>query len=174
MKLKPIDPQMNRSKVLSGEIDLFYEKSGTKISKANKTADIWQQSSLDNNKLFDPNSSDELNLAPAYAIGQSVILMDKLWVTISKAKLIRLEDVTEEDAIRSGVERTDLGWKHYCPEKMFPTKVLKMQEPGHPYMTDARASYFTKWVNKYGHLDVVLNPWIWKYEFTVDLEKTFP
>ena len=40
-------------------------------------------------------------------------------------------------------------------------------------MKDAKGSFFTQWVDKYGILDVALNPWMWRYEFRLNINKSF-
>lgn len=162
----------NIDKIISGDVDLFFEKSGNNIGIVNQDPKVWTLFPDLKNALQWENSI--LIIYPKYFEGNTYQFSDKIWIDIVEATLIRLEDISEQDAIRAGVIKTESGYKHYCPKKLFPKKVLDMQEPGHPYMADARASYFTKWIDKYGILDVSFNPWIWKFKFKVNIPLTFP
>lgn len=172
-KSKFIDPNPDYvEKIISGDFDLFFEKSGNNIEIVNQDPRAWSLSSDLKNAL--QSGSSTLIISPKYFEGNTYQFSEKIWIDIVEATLIRLEDISEQDAIRAGVIKTEAGYKHYCPKKLFPKKVLDMQEPGHPYMADARASYFTKWIDKYGVLDVSFNPWIWKFKFKVNIQLTFP
>ncbi len=172
---KPIYPQADlNAKVISGDVDLFFEKSGKALAMINSDPNIWWLAPQTTNVL--QCSGTEMHIAqvtemqPRFIIGETYMWSDNLYIDIVDAKLIRLANVTEQDAISSGVEKINgNGYKHYCPQKLFPPAVLKKQLPGHPYMQNAQASFFTRWVDKYGVLDVALNPWIWRYEFKFNI-----
>lgn len=162
----------NLKKIISGSVDLFFEKSGQNIKSVNEQPNEWEVFTELKNSLINKNQNDKvLMLSPNYHIGKEYQFCANVWVYIVDAKLIRLEDVTEEDAIKSGIIKTDKGYKHYCPKKLFPKKILDKQEAGFPYMENARSSFFTKWIYKYGILDVSFNPWIWRYQFKVKTSK---
>ena len=165
----------NVDKIISGDVDMFFEKSGTKINIPNQEPNAWSIfPDVKNALISKKNNNAIVVLSPSNHVGKTYQLSDKIWIDIIEANLIRLEDITEDDAIRAGVIRTEKGYKHYCPSKLFPKKLLDTQEPGFPYMADARASYFTKWIDRYGILDVSFNPWIWKFKFKVNISQTFP
>lgn len=171
-----IDPNPDDLKgIIAGHVDIFFEKSGKKLEFVNVSPKQWQLLPDSENTLCKTeDASVRINILPKYKPGETYQLTEKVWIDIIEARLIRLEDVTEEDAIQAGVIKTEKGYKHYCPEKLFPKKVLNLQEPGFPYMENARSSYFTKWIKKYGVLDVSFNPWIWRYKFKVNITITFP
>lgn len=153
--------------IQSGEIDIFFDKSGRTLNIRNsESPNLWQLSPTEKNTLeLIEDTHFRVTPKPKYKIGETYQYSGKILIQILDATLIRLEGITNDDALRCGVQHTEKGFKHYCPEKFFPKSILKTQEPGFPYMQDARASYFTKWVKHYGILDVSNNPWIWKYKF---------
>ena len=175
-KIKYIEPRPeNLTAILEGNVDLFFDKSGSNIGFVNVNPNNWLLFADAKNALVNAeNNENVVVLSPQYKLGGIYQYSDKIWIDVLEATLIRLEDITEADALRTGVTRTEKGFKHYCPKKLFPKSVLSKQEPGFPYMADARASYFTKWVDRYGVLDVSYNPWIWRYQFKVNINHSFP
>lgn len=177
---KPIYPQADlNAKVISGDVDLFFEKSGKALAMINSDPNNWELDTNTTNVLSGIANEGETTpvaiMQPRFIIGETYMWSDNLYIDIVDAKLIRLANVTEQDAISSGVEKINgNGYKHYCPQKLFPPAVLKKQLPGHPYMQNAQASFFTRWVDKYGVLDVALNPWIWRYEFKFNINHLLP
>lgn len=164
----------NLTAIIEGNIDLFFDKSGANIGFVNTNPNNWTLFPDVKNALV--NAEDNENvvvLSPKYKVGGIYQYSDKIWIDILDATLCRLEDITEDDALRTGLTKTEKGFKHYCPKKLFPKKLLNKQEPGFPYMENARSSYFTKWVDRYGVLDVSFNPWIWKYKFKININHSF-
>ena len=152
---------------------LEFDKYGAKLRDVNRNPENWT--------LIDPMQSKKGTLSfmlqnidnlevfaiikPRLAVGERIRDEQGNYFELVDIQLIKLEDITEEDAKHAGVEEIEgLGWKHYCPKKLFPPEVLKDQEPGFPYMDNARASFHTLWVKKYGLIDATSNPWIFRYE----------
>lgn len=166
-------PDLN-PQVISGAVDLFFEKSGRYLKALNDDPNAWQLDPTTTNVLTRSDTDMICVMRPPYEEGKTYQWSwGPMYIDILDARLIRLDQVTEEDAQRTGLEKTENGYRHYCPKKLFPAEVLKTQQPGHPYMTDARGSFFTKWIDKYGVLDVPLNPWIWRYEIRFNINKSF-
>jgi len=173
--MKPIYPQPDLNPgIISGAVDLFFEKSGKNLKLINENPNAWS---------LDPNTSNVLTklesnvvgiLKPTYEEGKTYQWSwGPVYVDIVDARLIRLDQLTEEDAQRTGLEKTEKGYRHYCPKKLYPAEVLKNLKSGFPYMADARGSFFTRWIDKYDVLDVPLNPWIWRYELKFNINKSF-
>lgn len=159
--------------LFSGDVDIFFEKSGKGIREVNYNPNLFEKDQDAPFSLRHVENGRKVEVLPTYEPGSTYLFSQSgIWVDIQSCTLMRLSEIANEYAVRTGVIQTEKGYKHYCPQKMFPAKLLKQQEPGFPFMTDARASYFTKWVDKYGHLDVSRDPWIWMYEFRVNLEKS--
>jgi len=177
---KPIYPQPDLNpKVISGDVDVFFDKKGKGMLMVNSDPSIWELSLETTNVLqchgIETMAAAIAILKPAYKVGETYKWSyGPMYIDILDAKLIRLENVTEEDAQRTVLEKTENGYRHYCPKKLFPAEVLKKQQSGHPFMKDARGSFFTQWVDKYGVLDVPINPWIWRYEFRFNINKSLP
>ncbi len=164
---KPIYPQPDLNpKVISGEVTVFFDKRGLHMRLLNSDPNNFVLDEDNANILHRTDINLQVEVKPAYNIGEIYKWsLGPIYVEIVSAKLLRLENVTEENALRSGIKKTDEGYKHYCPRKLFPNSIIKGQKPGYPYMDNARSSFFTQWIDKYGILEVPMNPWIWIYEF---------
>lgn len=105
-------------------------------------------------------------ICPFY-IGQKVAILDgNDDAMISTIEVMKLEDVTDEMAIRCGVEQLVNGhWKHYSPELFFPKKIIKDQADGFPAFQTAHGSFFSLWAKQYGVMEIYRNPWVWKLTF---------
>lgn len=159
--------------VVDGSIDLFYDKSD--LNQINVNPNNWNLYPDIKNALVNIEDNKNMIIAsPKFKVGNTYQYSEKIWIEIIDARLLRLEEMNESDALRTGITKTEKGYKHYCPKKLFPAKILSKQEPGFPYMQDARTSFFTKWIDKHGLLDVSINPWIWRYEFKININRTFP
>lgn len=164
----------NMSAIIEGNVDLFFEKSGTNMAFVNTNPNNWSLfPDLKTALVNAENNENVVTLSPKYKVGGIYQYSNEIWIDVLDVKLIRLEDITEADALRTGLTKTEKGFKHYCPRKLFPKSVLSKQDPGFPYMADARSSYFTKWVDRYGVLDVSFNPWIWRYKFKLNINHSF-
>lgn len=153
---------------------LEFEKYGGVMRKINELPQLWTATdripTKEGKLAFGLQNIDNLEeievLLPRLKVGDMVRIETGLYNEVMDVQLVRLSDITNEEAERAGVEQiADGQWRHYCPEKMFPKDVLKQQEEGFPYMADARASYYTKWVKRYNVLDVASNPWVWRIEY---------
>lgn len=176
-EMKPIKflPEIS-TLVETGEIMLFFDKSGKGMREINDDPNAWNLDMNTTNVLqrvaTEQDPAKVAIMQPPYKVGEIYPWHPgDMEIKIINSQLIRLDNITEEDAQRTGLAKTKLGYKHYCPETMFPPSVLKKQEEGFPYMKDARGSLFTLWVKKYGVLEIPLNPWIWRYEFKFCIAK---
>jgi hypothetical protein len=78
---------------------------------------------------------------------------------IKSVKVERLLDISEEDAIAEGVEKTKTGYKNYYPEKY--------KNPLQAFLSNISSavfSYFTLWDKLNGIDSHKQNPWVWVYE----------
>lgn len=149
--------------VFSGKIDLIFNKEG--LNNFNKFPDFYEK--VANEEFIVQNITDEM-LGAEYPINpfenETISIYAKAGITIEKIELKRLSEVTDEEAIRAGVEEIPgKGFKHYCPQRFFPKEVLRKQEHGYPYMESAKTSFATLWAKKYGIMDAFYNPWVWQY-----------
>lgn len=83
----------------------------------------------------------------------------RITLEITGVRVERLHDISEDDAISEGVERTVTGdgWRRYCD--------ADMEMAGVPPVATARQSYFTLWNQIHGHGTWTENPWVWVVEF---------
>lgn len=150
--------------IFSGKIDLIFNKEG--LNNFNKLPDFYEKvESIEfmlQTFIKDDSEVEEFILSPFD--NETVELYAKAGITIEKIELKRLSEVTDEEAIRAGVEEIPgKGFKHYCPQRFFPKSVLRKQEHGYPYMESAKTSFATLWAKKYGIMDAFYNPWVWQY-----------
>lgn len=83
----------------------------------------------------------------------------RITLEITGVRVERLHEISEDDAISEGVERTVTGdgWRRYCDSDM--------ELAGVPPVASARQSYFTLWNQIHGHGTWTENPWVWVVEF---------
>lgn len=83
----------------------------------------------------------------------------RITLELLEVRAERLHSITEEDAIREGVERLGDGWRCYgnCPE----------HATGHNRRTSATASFMSLWdsINKKRGYGWDENPYVWVLEF---------
>lgn len=83
----------------------------------------------------------------------------RITLEITGVRVEQLHQISEDDAISEGVERTVTGdgWRRYCD--------ADMELAGVPPVASARQSYFTLWNQIHGHGTWTENPWVWVVEF---------
>lgn len=109
------------------------------------------------NKIF--YKADKENIAnkgwrPSIFMPRSA---SRITLEITGIKVERLQDISEEDAKREGVEKTEFGYKNY--DKSYP--VAEFMGGGSP----ARRSFMTLWESINGTGSWNANPWVWVIEF---------
>jgi len=144
--------------------DLIFNKVG--LTQVNKFPDAWELNQSGTRLINKKDANQQIILASIqnHKVGETANWGDKCDVLISEVKLIRLADITDELAVRTGIEQQSPGvWKHYSPEKFFPKKVLKTQDPGFPNFNTATGSFHSLWCKEYEILEIYANPWIWQF-----------
>jgi len=81
----------------------------------------------------------------------------RITIEITGIKVERLQVISEEDAIREGVEKTEFGYKNY--DKSYP--VAEFMGGGFP----ATRSFMTLWESINGHGSWNSDPFVWAIEF---------
>jgi hypothetical protein len=74
----------------------------------------------------------------------------RLRLEIQSVRVERLHDITEEDAVREGVEWMRTGWKDYLKDGVW---------------FDAKSSFNSLWQSINGAESWNTNPWVWRIEF---------
>lgn len=156
-KVTGFNPKFEENKT-----DLLFNKVG--LQTINRLPNIWELNEQ-GDKLININNG---TTAPidfgVVKIGHIVPFWNDGFFEISEIKLMRLADVTEEMALRSGVELiAENAWKHYSPEKFYPRAVLKKEPEGFPRFTTAIGSFHSLWCKKYDIMEIYANPWIWQF-----------
>ncbi len=151
-------------KFKEGVTDLMFNKVG--LTMVNKAPDFWELNEagtrLINKK--DANQQIILQSIQTHKVGESALWGEGCNVLIAEVQLMRLADMTDELAIRTGIEEQSPGvWKHYSPEKFYPKSVLKTQDKGFPNFNTAVGSFHSLWMKEYDILEMYTNPWIWKF-----------
>jgi len=144
--------------------DLLFDKVG--LTLINKTPGLYILNEQKNRLIHKKTPGLQISIASMcmHKVGDVILWSPGVQVQISEVNLIQLCDITEELALRTGVESIgDSRWIHYCPEKFYPKSILNKQEPGHPYFTTAVGSFHSLWCKKYDILEIYANPWIWQY-----------
>ena len=131
----------------------------------NKMADFWQLNEA-GTRLFNKNNPNQqviIESIQPHKVGEKAFWSENIAVIISDIKLTRLSYITNELAERTGIEQQKPGaWRHYSPEKFFPRKLLKLQEPGFPQYNSAMGSFHSLWCKEHDILEIYANPWIWQ------------
>ena len=146
------------------EVDLLFDKVG--LTKINQNPNGWEISGIGDILVKIKDRAVHRNLAMLcnHRVGEKVSWSAEVQVEIAGIKLIRLADITEELAIRAGMEKvSETEWKHYSPEKFYPRSVLNKQKPGYPRYTTAVGSFHSLWCKKYEIMEIYANPWIFQY-----------
>lgn len=152
----------------SGKLDMQFSKSG--LEMVNLMPINWEY--LPHMGVLQHKESKytfEIAKICPFVIGQTVAILDSSYdAVIMSIDVMKLEEVSDEMAIRSGVEQVRNGhWKHYSPELFFPKKLIKGQEDGYPAFQSAQGSFFSLWAKLYGVMEIYRNPWIWKLTFNL-------
>jgi hypothetical protein len=149
-----------------GILDVQFNKSG--LERINVIASHWDYDPF-NRVLRHKHNGDtiQINTLCKFKIGMPLAVLDSnIDVEICSIELMTLDKVTDELALRAGIEKqTDGNYKHYCPELFFPKKLLKTQPKGSPAYKNPKGSFFSLWALSYGYFDIYRNPWIWCYTF---------
>jgi len=147
-----------------GVTDLLFDKIN--LNAINTMPGNWELNEA-GTRLIHKNEKDRqivLSSICNHKVGETVVWTTGTQVQISDIKLIRLSDMTEEIALRSGVEKvSETEWKHYCPEKFYPKSVLNKQLEGYPRYNTAVGSFHSLWCKKHDMMDIYAAPWIWLY-----------
>ena len=100
--------------------------------------------------------------------GESIKINNRFRFEIINITLVRLDNISEHDALATGLKANEENqYKHYCPELLYPKKVLQDQKPGFPFYSTAKGSFYSLWMKNYGIADIYKNPWVWKYEIRI-------
>lgn len=84
----------------------------------------------------------------------------RITLEIINIRIERLNDISEEDAIAEGVEKSQ--WPYSC--EPYRNYLHPRMSPGHN-CSIARASFMTLWQSINGMDSWKLNPWVWAIEF---------
>ena len=157
--LKGFNPQFSELTT-----DLVINKTGLEV--LNGLPDTWELNQA-GTILWKKNDFDTKVIIAAIAqwkAGNEAKWNEDVNIEIADIKLMRLNDITENMAKRTGVEETSPGvWKHYAPEIFYPKAVLKTQFPGFPNFNTALGSFHSLWCKNFGILEIYANPWIWLF-----------
>ncbi len=148
------------------KINLVFNKVG--LTMVNKFPELWELNEAGTRLINKKDTNQQVILAniQPHKVGELAQWAEKCEVRIAQVKLIRLSDMTDELAVRTGIEQQSPGvWKHYSPEKFYPKKVLKTQDPGFPNFNTATGSFHSLWCKEYDLLEIYVNPWIWQFTF---------
>lgn len=171
--MKRIDKlQLFNPQTMHPMCNLLYDKAGLKILNSNPQE--WEINTL-GNKICHKNGIQQITIMSLcnHLPGSLIKLTTDYLATIESIQLKRLGDITEFEAMRSGVEsKGENCYKHYCSEKFIPPAVLKDQEDGFPHYTTALGSFHSLWMKKYGITEMYSNPWIWQYTIKYDKERS--
>lgn len=144
--------------------DLIFNKVG--LNMVNKLPEIWNLNEAGTRLVNKNDPKQQVILAGllAHKVGEHALWGEKSYIQIAEVKLIRLADITDELAARTGVEQQSPGvWKHYSPEKFYPKAVLKTQEPGFPNFNTPTGSFHSLWCKEFDIMEIYANPWIWQF-----------
>lgn len=146
------------------EADLYFSKSSA-LSKINALPNNWELNETGDVLTSQVDKDQQIKVSDlhGYKIGETV-LFEPVKKVVSEIKLVRFGDITEEMAVRTGVEKVCAKrWRHYAPELFFPKNVLKNQKPGFPRYNTALGSFGSLWCKQNDIMDIYINPWIWQY-----------
>lgn len=144
--------------------DILFDKVG--LTFINLRPDNWNLNESGNKLVSKVEKDVQISIQTLcrHKVGEIILFSPHTQVLISEIKLLRLNEVPEEFASRTGVEKVgDSEWIHYSPESFFPKSILKKQNPGYPRVNNAVSSFQTLWVKKYKFEEIIINPWIWQY-----------
>ena len=149
-----------------GVIDIQFSKVG--LERINVIAEHWTCDRV-NAVLRHKHNSQTVEIASLCHtnLGDVTESMNlSVRVEVASIELMRLDEITDDMAVRAGVERqTDGNYKHYSPELFYPKKLLKTQPKGSPSYSTAKGSFFSLWAKRYGVMEIYRNPWVWCYTF---------
>lgn len=110
--------------------------------------------------------ADEDFTKPEYEKWKSPMFMPKsaarLWLEVVSIRPERLQDITEEDAIREGIEPLRHKMVGDCWRKYG-----KLEQGQAPYTLRPINSFESLWDSIYGEGAWESNPWVWRVEFRV-------
>ena len=86
----------------------------------------------------------------------------RLTLRITDVRVEQLQDISEEDALAEGVERS--AWKYSC--EPYRNYLHPCMAPGHN-KSIARSSFMTLWQSINGPDSWNVNPWLWVVDFEV-------
>lgn len=99
----------------------------------------------------DRDITDDVKFKPSIHLPKAAA---RIWLEVTKLKVERLHDISNEDAIAEGVNHGDQPSKTIGGIKT--TMVL-----------DAKSEYFSLWSTINGEESLTENPWVWVVEFKV-------
>lgn len=84
----------------------------------------------------------------------------RLTLEITGVRVERLQEITENDALAEGIERTVIGggWRRYCDDS-------RQEAAGLPPCETPTQSYLSLWESINGPGSWEANPWVWVVEF---------
>ena len=86
----------------------------------------------------------------------------RIWLKVTGVKCERLQDITEEDAMKEGVE------SYFIDNGGEKLQVYKHYELGEfAFKFDAKTSFRTLWVSINGRESYLSNPWVFAYTFEI-------
>jgi len=135
--------------------DLIFNKVG--LTQVNKSPDAWELNQDGTRLINKKDANQQIILASIlnHKVGGIANWGLNCNIKIDEVKLIRLSDITDELAVRTGIEEQSPGvWKHYCPEKFYPKKVLKTQDPGFPNYQTPTGSFHSLWCKEYDIIEI--------------------
>lgn len=144
--------------------DLIFNKVG--LTMVNKFSEAWELNEAGTRLINKKDTNQQVILVSIqpHKVGELAHWGEKCEVRIEEVKLIRLADINDELAMRTGIEQQNPGaWKHYSPEKFYPKKVLKAQDPGFPNFKTATGSFHSLWCKEHDVMEIYANPWIWQF-----------
>jgi hypothetical protein len=157
-KLQVFNPQ-----TMHPSCNLLHDKAGLKILNINPHE--WKINAK-GNKICHANGIQQITITSLcnHLVGSLIKLTTDYLATIETIQLKRLADITEFEAMHSGVEsKGENIYKHYCPDKFHAPD---------PYCTTALGSFHSLWMKKYGITEIATNPWIWQYTIKYDKERS--
>lgn len=162
--MKRIDKlQVFNPRTMHLSCNLLHDKAGLKILNINPHE--WKINAK-GNKICHANGIQQITITSLcnHLVGSLIKLTTDYLATIETIQLKRLADITEFEAMHSGVEsKGENIYKHYCPDKLYAPD---------PYFTTALGSFHSLWMKKYGITEITTNPWIWQYTIKYDKERS--
>lgn len=145
---------------------ILFNKSG--LSILNNLPNAVELNEEKNLLKYQDRKWEKVEKFQLHKLGEVIKIEKSYSLIITNMTLTRLDVITEEEAKQSGIKaNVENQYKHFCPELLYPTKVLQDQKPGFPFYYTAKGSFYSLWMKNYGIADIYKNPWVWKYEIAI-------